>query len=190
MLTIDAARVADLIADGDTRWLNRGAHDLLGLNPNAARSEGGLPRARSLYGTLADQLRNRRSFAGQLRRIIDIRRRYGIATAAQIDIPGVSNKAMLVMVHRLDSGEHQVTVLNFSGEPIVGTVRSDHLTPGAEVIDMFTDDRLGLVDDLNSFSVALEAYQGSGVAAAAASDRGRPAAPDGELSTASWRRSR
>ncbi len=25
---------------------------------------------------------------------------------------------------------------------------------------MFTDDRLGLVDDLNSFSVALEAYQG------------------------------
>ncbi len=160
MLTIDAARVADLISEGDTRWLNRGAHDLLGLNPSAAHSEGGLPRARSLYGTLADQLRNRRSFAGQLRRIIDIRRRYGIATAAQIDVPGVSNKAMLVMVHRLDSGEHQVTVLNFGAEPIIGTIRSEHLTPEAEVIDMFTDDRLGLVDDLNSFSVTLEAYQG------------------------------
>ena len=160
MLTIDAARVADLIADGDTRWLNRGAHDLLGVNPGAVRSDGGLPRARSLYGTLADQLLDRGSFAGRLRRIIDIRRRYGIATAAQIDVPGVSHKSMLVMVHRLESGEHEVTVLNFGGEPIVGTVRSEHLLPGAEVIDMFTDDRLGLVDDLNSFSVQLDAYQG------------------------------
>jgi hypothetical protein len=160
MLTIDAARVADLIADGDTRWLNRGAHDLLGVNPGAVRSDGGLPRARSLYGTLADQLRDRTSFAGRLRRIIDIRRRYGIATAAQIDVPGVSNKAMLVMVHRLEAGEHEVTVLNFGGEPIVGTVHSEHLLPGAEVIDMFTDDRLGVVDDLNSFSVQLDAYQG------------------------------
>ena len=34
------------------------------------------------------------------------------------------------MVHRLDSGEHQVTVLNFAGEPIVGTVRSEHLLRG------------------------------------------------------------
>ena len=43
MLTIDAAQVADLIADGDTRWINRGAHDLMGANPKAQRSEGGLP---------------------------------------------------------------------------------------------------------------------------------------------------
>ena len=160
MLTIDAARVADLIDDGDTRWLNRGAHDLLGVNPGAVRSDGGLPRARSLYGTLSDQLLNRNSFAGRLRRIIDIRRRYGIATAAQVDVPGVSHKSMLVMVHRLEAGEHEVTVLNFGGEPIIGTVRSEHLPPGAEVIDMFTDDRLGVVDDLNSFSVQLDAYQG------------------------------
>ena len=33
MLTVDAAEVADLIAEGDTRWINRGAHDLRGVNP-------------------------------------------------------------------------------------------------------------------------------------------------------------
>jgi hypothetical protein len=49
MLTTDPTAVADLIADGDTRWINRGAHDLMGTNLNAQRFEEGLPRARSLY---------------------------------------------------------------------------------------------------------------------------------------------
>jgi len=31
--------------DGDTRWINRGAYDLLGSNPGAMRSAAGLPRA-------------------------------------------------------------------------------------------------------------------------------------------------
>src|SRR3954452_10108372 len=35
MLTVDAAEVADLIADGDTRWLNRGGHDLRGIDEPA-----------------------------------------------------------------------------------------------------------------------------------------------------------
>ena len=45
MLTVDAAKVADLIAEGDTRWLNRGAHDLRGVDdphargPHAARPQ-------------------------------------------------------------------------------------------------------------------------------------------------------
>ena len=93
MLTVDAAEVADLIADGDTRWINRGAHDLRGVNPEATRSEGGMPRGRSLYGTLSEQLADPRSFASRLRRIIDVRRRYGIATATQIDVPDVSHRA-------------------------------------------------------------------------------------------------
>ena len=53
MLTVDAVDVADLIADGDTRWINRGAHDLRGVDEPAR--EGRMPAARSLYGTLPEQ---------------------------------------------------------------------------------------------------------------------------------------
>ena len=79
MLTVDAAEIADLIADGDTRWLNRGAHDLRGVDD--PMREGRMPPARSLYGTLPEQLADPDSFARRLRAIIEVRRRSGIATA-------------------------------------------------------------------------------------------------------------
>src|SRR6187401_772083 len=71
MLTVDAAEVADLIADGDTRWLNRGAHDLRGVE--VPSREGRMPAARSLYGSLPEQLADEDSFANGLRRIIEVR---------------------------------------------------------------------------------------------------------------------
>jgi trehalose synthase len=160
MLTVDAAEVAPLISEGDTRWINRGAHDLRGVNPDAQRSEGGLPRGRSLYGSLPDQMKDSSSFARQLARIIDVRRRYGIPVATQVDVPEVSHKAMLVMVHRLAGDDLQITALNFSREPITGTVRSEHLPPESRVIDMFTDEDVAVVDDLHSFSLELEAFGG------------------------------
>jgi trehalose synthase len=160
MLTIDARLVADLIADGDTRWINRGAHDLMGVNPKATRSEGGLPRARSLYGTLTEQLADPASFASRLRRIIDVRRRYGIAMGRQVDVPEVSHKSLLVMVHQLPDERIQATVLNFSGDTHAGTIRSEHLPAAAAVVDMFTDERVATVDDLRSFSLELGPHQG------------------------------
>ena len=131
MLTVDAAEVADLIADGDTRWINRGAHDLRGVDEPAR--EGRMPAARSLYGTLPDQLADPDSFASRLRR--DHRhpqRAAGIATAVQVDVPDVSHRAELVLVHRLADETLQVTVLNFSGEEISGSVRSEHLPAGRD----------------------------------------------------------
>ena len=74
-------------------------------------------------------------------------------------MPQVSNKAMLVMVHELSDAE-QVTVLNFSSEPISGSVISEHLVPGSMVVDMFSDDVVGLVDDLHTFSVDLGPHEG------------------------------
>ena len=99
MLTVDAAEVADLIAEGDTRWLNRGAHDLRGVDD--PQREGRMPPGRSLYGTLGEQLADPDSFARRLAKIIEVRRRSGIATATQIDVPDVSHKSELVMVHNL-----------------------------------------------------------------------------------------
>jgi trehalose synthase len=159
MLTVDAAEVADLIADGDTRWINRGAHDLRGVDEPAR--EGRMPPAPSLYGTLPEQLSDPTSFASRLRSIIAVRRRHELATAVQVDVPNVSHRSELVMVHELTDGTHQITALNFAAEAIAGTVRSKHLPPGATVTDMFTGETVGTVDDLNSFALDLDGYQGT-----------------------------
>ncbi|MGB3909894.1 MAG: maltose alpha-D-glucosyltransferase [Pseudolysinimonas sp.] len=164
MLTVPADEVADLVATGDTRWIARGAHDLLGVDPAATRSAAGMPRGRSLYGPLPAQLDDPDSFASRLARIIEVRRELGVATASQVDIPDVADPAMLVMVHRLDDGDPtieapiQVTVLNFSPEPVEGTVHSAHLVPLADVVSAETGATIGQVDDLLSFEVSLPPY--------------------------------
>lgn len=164
MLTVPAAEVSDLIAAGDTRWIERGAHDLLDVGDGATRSAAGMPRGRSLYGALPAQLADPESFASRLAGILALRREYGIATASQVDIPEVAHAGMLVLAHRLDDGDPhaeapmQVTVLNFSHEPTEGTVRSEQLAPGSLVVDAASGDEIGRVDDLRSFSVSLPAY--------------------------------
>ncbi|OZE85151.1 maltose alpha-D-glucosyltransferase [Rhodococcus sp. 15-649-2-2] len=163
ILPIDAAEVDDLIREGDTRWINRGAHDLMGYFPEAVRSESGIPRGRSLYGSLPEQLADPQSFARQLARIIELRKRFGIATAQQIDIPTVSHKGLLVMVHQLSQGTIQATVLNFSSEEISATIQSKHLVPGTCAIDVYDDNEIATVDELNSFPMTLRPYEGVAV---------------------------
>ena len=164
MLTVPSDEVADLVAAGDTRWIERGAHDLLDVDPAATRSAAGMPRGRALYGPLPAQLDDPASFASRLAGILDLRREHGIATATQVDIPEVAHAGMLVLVHRLDNGDAeanapmQVTVLNFSAEAVEGTVRSEHLVPQSEVTNAATGETVGRVDDLQSFSVSLPAY--------------------------------
>jgi trehalose synthase len=160
MLTLERSRVARLVATGDTRWIHRAAYDLMDYQPGAGESSSKMPRGRSLYGSLPEQLKKRTSFVCRLRDVLAVRRGYGIATSTQVDVPAVSNKALLVMVHRLDSGFIQVTVLNFSNHPISDRVVSEYLSPGAAVIDMFTNRRLGTVDQRRSFPVGLNPHQG------------------------------
>ncbi len=161
MTTLDRAQVRELTSQGDTRWINRGAHDLMGTNAEATVSASGMPRARSLYGPLPEQLKDDRSFARRLQRILKVREEWGIATSLLLDVPDVSHRGLLVMVHRLASGQIQVTVLNFSGETIMGSVHSTHLQAGAQVQDLFTEQTVGQVDDLHSFFIELGAYQGT-----------------------------
>ena len=160
MLTLERSKVSRLLASGDTRWIHRAAYDLMGYRPEATESPSKMPRGTSLYGSLPDQLKDPNSFASQLRDILGVRTRYGIATAIQAEVPEVSNQAMLVMVHRLDTGQIQATVLNFANQRIAGRVRSEHLTPGAAVIDMRTDQAIAEVDPEYTFAVSLEPHQG------------------------------
>ncbi|MGB3356785.1 MAG: maltose alpha-D-glucosyltransferase [Mycobacterium sp.] len=161
MLTLPTGKVSELIAGGDTRWINRAAHDLMGTNPQAQQSSAGMPRGRSLYGSIPEQLADDTSFIRQLQAILKVRSHYGVATSRQLDIPEVSHRGMLVLVHELEGqGRLQLTVLNFANEPSAGTVRSDHLPPGARVSDMFTGTELATVDDLHSFAVELTPLHG------------------------------
>ncbi|MGK2880912.1 MAG: maltose alpha-D-glucosyltransferase [Mycobacterium sp.] len=161
MLTLPPSDVSELLRGGDTRWIHRAAHDLMGVNPTATQSLAGMPRGRSLYGSIPDQLADDASFLRQLQAILRVRSHYGIATSRQIDIPEVSHRGMLVLVHELDThGQYQLTVLNFANEHVAGTVRSDELPPGSSVSDMFTGKPLATVDDLHSFSVDMPAHHG------------------------------
>ena len=112
-LTLDRKQVGWLLNDGDTRWIHRSAYDLMDYRPGRDRVDlEDAPRADPLRLTAA-AARGRVSFACRLRDILAVRKRYGIATSVQVDVPHVSSKAMLVMVHQLSDAE-QATVLNFS----------------------------------------------------------------------------
>jgi trehalose synthase len=160
MLTLPAEDVAELLDAGDTRWIHRAAHDLMGVNSRATRSSAGMPRGRSLYGSIPEQLADEASFLRQLQAILKVRSHYGIATSRQVDIPEVSHRGMLVLVHQLEDPLQQLTVLNFANEEITGTVRSKHLTPGAQVSDMFSGKAFASIDDLHSFAVELPPLHG------------------------------
>ena len=89
-----------------------------------------MPPGRSLYGSLPEQLEEPSSFVRRLSDILAVRRRSGIATCTQLEIPSVSDPALLVMVHRLDTGATQVTALNFSTHSVRDRVVSEHFVPG------------------------------------------------------------
>ncbi|MDO5866796.1 MULTISPECIES: maltose alpha-D-glucosyltransferase [Paenarthrobacter] len=153
--------VGELTAQGDTRWINRGAHDLMGTRPDAAKSAAGMPRARSLYGSLPEQLKDPSSYARRLQEILRVRESSGIATSVLLDVPEVSNRALLVLVNQLGDGSLEVTVLNFSDQEIAGSIQSPHLVPGSVVHDLFSSEDVGHVDDLHSFFLELGPYQGT-----------------------------
>ena len=159
MLTLERRQVSRLLADGDTRWIHRAAYDLMDYRPHAHESLSKMPRGISLYGSLPAQLEDSSSFARRLAEILAIRKRYGIASSVQLDVPQVSNKAMLVMVHQLSDAE-QVTVLNFSAQPVSGSVQSEYLVPGSVLVDMFTDQEIGEIDDLHTFPITLGPHEG------------------------------
>ncbi len=107
------------------------------------------------------QLEDPESFASQLSRIIEVRRSYEIHLADQLDVPAVSHRAMLVLIHQLPLGQQHVLALNFSQEDIWGTVQSPHLVPHSRVTDMFGGWKgETAVDALNSFHVALGPLEG------------------------------
>ena len=93
--------VAALMADGDTRWIERGAYDLVNVRPDATASQAGLPKAPTLYGPIDEQLKRPDSFASQLQKLLAVRQTSGLYASRQILVPEVRSAGLLIMVHEL-----------------------------------------------------------------------------------------
>ena len=159
-LPLPAELVAHLMLDGDTRWIHRGAYDLVDLNPEAELSEGQMPRAKTLYGSLTSQLKDHDSFASQLKRILAARRSYDIAASRQILIPDVEHPGLLIMVHELPAGKGtQITALNFGSTAITETLHLPNIAPGP-VVDIINERVEGDLTPEGEFTITLDAYEG------------------------------
>ncbi|WP_407316292.1 maltose alpha-D-glucosyltransferase [Pseudomonas sp. nanlin1] len=159
-LPLPADEVAHLMADGDTRWIHRGAYDLADLNPEAETSAGGMPRPRALYGSLVSQLQQPDSFASQLKKILAVRSAYDIAASRQLLVPDVEHPGLLLMVHELPAGRGtQITALNFSKDPIVETLHLPGITPGP-VVDIINERVEGDLTEAGDFTITLDPYEG------------------------------
>ncbi|MCF9002881.1 maltose alpha-D-glucosyltransferase [Pseudomonas syringae] len=159
-LTLPADQVDHLMQDGDTRWVHRGAYDLVDLDPEAEFSAGDMPRPKTLYGSLVTQLQRPDSFASQLKKILAVRRAYDIAASRQILIPDVEHPGLLVMVHELPAGKGtQITALNFSAETIVETLHLPGIAPGP-VVDIINERVEGDLTEQGEFTITLDAYEG------------------------------
>ncbi|WP_462380807.1 maltose alpha-D-glucosyltransferase [Pseudomonas sp. Marseille-QA0892] len=158
-LPLAAEQVEELMRDGDTRWINRGGYDLGDLDPDAVLSAEGIPKARSLYGSLVEQLREPGSFACQVKRILAVRRSYGVASAKQIMVPMTEHPSLLVMVHELPAGRGiQVTALNFGPEPLSEVLHFPDIEPGP-VVDIITERLEGDLSPEGDFRIELEGYE-------------------------------
>ncbi|MFI5908148.1 maltose alpha-D-glucosyltransferase [Dactylosporangium sp. NPDC051541] len=160
MLTLPAARIPGLLATGDTRWINRAAYDLMDYRPEVTESPSRIPRGASLYGSLPQQLADPDSFVAQLAAILRVRAELGLAAAVQLDVPPAGDPAVLVMVHRLDGGRAQATVLNFAGRAVTARLRSEHLPAGAAVHDALTGGLVGEMDAEHGCRVVLRPHEG------------------------------
>ena len=159
-LPLAAEEVEHLMQDGDTRWIHRGAYDLVDLNPDAELSAGHMPRSKSLYGSLNSQLQDPESFASQLQKILAVRRAYDIAASRQILVPEVENSALLVMVHELPAGKGtQITALNFGATSITETLHLSDIAAGM-VVDIINERVEGDLTAEGEFTITLDAYEG------------------------------
>ena len=159
-LTLPSSAVAPLMADGDTRWINRGAYDLADVNPSASSSAAGLPKASMLYGPLTEQLQQPDSFARQLQKLLRVRQDYHIYASRQLPIPDVQSKGLLIMAHELPHERgFQVTALNFGPTAIDETVVLEGM-PAASAVDMISGESAGQLNEGKQLQVILEGYEG------------------------------
>ncbi len=118
-LPLPENQLDDLVADQDYRWINRGAYDLLGLGDGVDSSVQGLPRAQSLYGNVAAQLRDPTSFASRLQAMLEARETSKIPGSELVAVPVVAHPGIVILINRLpQEADLMITVLNFGADAV------------------------------------------------------------------------
>jgi trehalose synthase len=161
-LTLPGATVKERLADGDTRWINRGAYDLIGSNPKARTSASGLPVTVALYGPLPKQLERPDSFASRLARMLKVRADLRLYAGRLVDAPAVQAKGLFVLVHQLPgTPDIEVTVINFGSHAVDETVVVRGAARDSAVKDVL-DQRASApkTGDGGTLRVTLAAYEG------------------------------
>jgi trehalose synthase len=160
-VTLPGDSVSSLIADGDTRWINRGAYDLLGTHAGVTTSKSGLPRAQALYGPLPEQLQRPDSFASELRKILQVRSTYRISESEQVGLPAVRAPGLVVMVHRLPENEGiQVTAVNFARTPVREAVVIEPAPPAGTISDLLASKVRGKLGPEKRLPLTLGPHEG------------------------------
>ena len=127
-LLVGQEDLGSLLDDRDYRWMNRGAFDLMNVDPAAARSAGGLPRAKAIYGSLPEQLQDENSFASHLRRLLRVRKEYGVAVSTLASVPETqSHGAVFMLLERPDESGWVLAAVNFAREAAQERVRFPQL---------------------------------------------------------------
>jgi len=134
-LPVSGEEVDKRTKDGDYRWHNRGGVDLMGANPEAKASAIGLPRAKALYGTLPEQLKDPDSFASRIKQMLAARRKYRVAEGELLAVPEPKEPGVCVLVLKLPDYPVAVTVLNFAREPTGIDLDLGELTKGLPDVD-------------------------------------------------------
>jgi trehalose synthase len=130
-LPVSADSVSQFTTGGDWRWINRGAVDLLNVNPSATKSAVlGVPKAMTLYGSLPDQLASPSSFASQIQKMLAARKQFQIADATENSVPPTGNPAVCVITMTLTNGDLAVTALNYGHNTANVQVDLTQIPPG------------------------------------------------------------
>ena len=162
-LPVPAGEIKDLLADGDYRWVNRGAYDLINVNPTAEKSSTGMPKARALYGPLPEQLKDPSSFASRLKAMLKARKDCKLDLAERIALPEVKKPGSVLMVHRLpDRLGIELTALNFGREPTEETITLDAIKD-LKAQNLLTGEPEGAASPAGTFTVKLDALSGKAI---------------------------
>jgi trehalose synthase len=171
-LPIPADAVSNLInsgSAGDWRWINRGAVDLINVNPSATKSTIlGLPKAQALYGPVPDQLNNPNSFASQLKKMLAARKQFKIDQGTMNAVPPTGNPGVAVLEMTLPDNSFAITALNYGRNSASVQVDLTLIPPGIPAMqvagqtaqDIVANQSDGTVGSDGKLSINLDALAG------------------------------
>jgi hypothetical protein len=143
-LPVPEEQVSRHVKGADFRWINRGAIDLMDVNPQAQKSAYGLPRAKALYGPLPAQLKDPDSYASSLKQILTARQKHRIAEGEIVALPKTQNDGSCAILMKLPDESLALTVLNFSRSEVTEMIAE---LRGKNAIDAVTNQSEGNIDD-------------------------------------------